>query len=445
MKKFGFISALLAAAMTASLFAGCNAKTGPETNAMTAAVKETPAAQEQTAAVKEAEPVSLKAVVLPDDAPTYKKAYEEFSKENPSIHVEITDFPVAEFTAKMMVQLAGGEPIDVYSTGNNSNYADYASKNLLAPLDEFIAKDKMDIAGFGPVYEGLKINGKLYSLPVRNSVTVLFYNKTLFDKAKVEYPKDDMTWDEFRELAKKMTSGEGNNKIWGAYIHTWPICWEQMAIQGGATTIDSDLTPFKKALQFRMDMEADGSIMKYTDQKATNAHYNSAFQKGNLAMHVIGDWHIAQLRQAEAESKINFDWDIASAPHPAGVSPNTTTGMATGVGINSKAKSLDAAWQFVKFMAGPEGASFFAGAGYVPGYVNDDVKKLMTYDGKTKPANIGILLNQKEYLEYPAIVGIGQVDKIFTEEAELTFAGERSVDDTIKKIQERIKELNLSK
>ena len=33
---------------------------------------------------------------------------------------------------------------------------------------------------------------------------MLYYNKDLFDKAGVEYPSADMTWDEYEALAKKI-------------------------------------------------------------------------------------------------------------------------------------------------------------------------------------------------------------------------------------------------
>ena len=31
------------------------------------------------------------------------------------------------------------------------------------------------------------------------------YNRDLFDEAGVDYPKEGWTWDEFREVAKKLT------------------------------------------------------------------------------------------------------------------------------------------------------------------------------------------------------------------------------------------------
>ena len=67
----------------------------------------------------------------------------------------------------------------------------------------------------------LMYNGKTYSLPYRNDWYVLYYNKDLFDAAGVEYPSNDMTWEEYYDLAAKMTSGEGSSKVYGSHNHTW--------------------------------------------------------------------------------------------------------------------------------------------------------------------------------------------------------------------------------
>ena len=113
--------------------------------------------------------------------------------------------------------------------------------------------------------------------------------------------------------------------------------------------------------------------------------------------------------------------------------------------MNANTKKVDAAWEFMKFAAGPEGAKCYAQSGYMPGWVDEDVRSIMAYDGKTKPANIGILLDQKVYEEYPAVAGISQVEAIYKEEAELTFAGEQTVDETMENIARRISELGLNK
>lgn len=54
-------------------------------------------------------------------------------------------------------------------------------------------------------------DGALYGLPVPPYFPqALYYNKDLFDKFGVPYPKNGMTWDELYELAKQMTRTDGN-------------------------------------------------------------------------------------------------------------------------------------------------------------------------------------------------------------------------------------------
>lgn len=52
-------------------------------------------------------------------------------------------------------------------------------------------------------------DGKLPGLPFKVNTLGLFYNKDLFDKFGVPYPKDGWTWDDALETAKKMTRTDG--------------------------------------------------------------------------------------------------------------------------------------------------------------------------------------------------------------------------------------------
>jgi len=69
-----------------------------------------------------------------------------------------------------------------------------------------------------------------------------------------------------------LSSGSGENKTWGAYLHSWPAIWFGPANQTGATVVDEDLTPYQEAMEFRKALEDDGSIMPYFDQIASNTH-----------------------------------------------------------------------------------------------------------------------------------------------------------------------------
>ena len=132
------------------------------------------------------------------------------------------DIGATDYDTKIPVLLSSGDTSDVITIKSMNIYTSLVEKNQLMPLDDMVKESGIDMAPYQGSDEGIRIGDQLYGLPFRNDYYVLYYNKTLFDKAGVEYPKHDMTWDEYRELAKKMTSGEGNDKIYGGYCHTWP-------------------------------------------------------------------------------------------------------------------------------------------------------------------------------------------------------------------------------
>jgi multiple sugar transport system substrate-binding protein len=57
--------------------------------------------------------------------------------------------------------------------------------------------------------------GKLYALPISILTQVMYYNKGIFDKFGVPYPKDGMTWDKTLELAKKLDREEQGQQYFG--------------------------------------------------------------------------------------------------------------------------------------------------------------------------------------------------------------------------------------
>ncbi|MDF2726278.1 MAG: extracellular solute-binding protein family 1, partial [Paenibacillus sp.] len=62
---------------------------------------------------------------------------------------------------------------------------------------ELMQKHKVDLSGLDQTSVAAvkqASGGKFYGLPVYNEFFALFYNKTLFDKFGVAYPKDNMTW-----------------------------------------------------------------------------------------------------------------------------------------------------------------------------------------------------------------------------------------------------------
>ncbi|MGN6552596.1 MAG: extracellular solute-binding protein, partial [Verrucomicrobiota bacterium] len=80
--------------------------------------------------------------------------------------------------------------------------------NLQYDMNSLIKKYNFDLKKIDPsLIKGIQqyaSNGELYGLPADRSVVVTLYNKDLFDRFNVAYPKDGMTWDDAIALAKKM-------------------------------------------------------------------------------------------------------------------------------------------------------------------------------------------------------------------------------------------------
>lgn len=440
MKKL--ITLLLVLTMVTTLFAGCGQEESSETKTETGAkdkseeTKETEGSDEKADTSKE--PVTIKFATW--DV-IFKDIVDAFNAKDNGITVEMIEIPAAEYGTTLTVNLAGGGDLDVYAIKSNEDFSDLAFSGMTEPLDRFIERDSIDVSAFGPLYEAARVNGDIQALPFRKSAWVLYYNKDLFDAAGVDYPHADMNWDDYRALAKTMTQGEGEDKIWGAYVHTWPSNTNGPAVQTGSTIIDEDLSMFEKALELRVGLQNDGSIMPYEEQIATGAHYSAAFQDGNTAMLYMGEWLVGMMRNADAEGTIDFDWDIVPMPRFEGVEPNTTWGNATNIGINSKTDEAkqEAAWEFIKFVTGEEGQSLVAKAGVLPAALTDNVKAAYLGDNDQKPANISIILEQSSYPEIPIVDDVSYIiNTIYKEEISLTLIGDQTPAEAIQVIKERI-------
>ena len=102
--------------------------------------------------------------------------------------MDIVDYN--NYYTKLNTQLASGDAPDVFEVGYE-NFVSYAAKNTLKDLTPIIAKDttfKPEIYK-GLAYDFFKYQNKQYGVVESFSDVVLFYNKDLFDKKQVEYPK----------------------------------------------------------------------------------------------------------------------------------------------------------------------------------------------------------------------------------------------------------------
>lgn len=364
---------------------------------------------------------------------------------------EIPQGTPTEVGEKLVTSIIGGEKIDVFDA-NLADYFNYSLKGLFEPINSYLANDSFDVNSLGESNVELsKIKDELYGLPYIKSKFVLYYNKDLFDAAGVPYPTDDMTWDQFRDTALKMTKGEGQDKIWGYTMPDWPCTWATIAGQQGVRFIDPDTNKvnlddplYKDALQFKYDLSMiDKSGPSLAENKTTKAHYAKQFSSGNVAMLLSGDWTIGQIA-TNLENNFTFKYDITNIPHPEGVEKGTTYGSPRYIGINKKSdeKSKKAAWEVMKYLSSEEVAKIMTKyALQLPAINTPEIEKVFLENVPDFVTNAKMILEDVPYVEEkPFHIASSVVDNIMKEESELALSGNKSIEDAMKDMQKRASE-----
>lgn len=352
-----------------------------------------------------------------------------FEKANPGIKLHTIVIPSSDYDNKMQVLLSGGTNIDIMDVRNISSLSSYVKGQAIANMSELIQRDKYDISPYGTLYEKYAIDNVYYGLPVRGSCWLLYYNKDLFDKEKVEYPKQ-MTWENFETLAKQLTHGDGTGKQYGAYLTTW--VYNQMAIQKGVSLLDDNPAPaLKYSLEvFNKMFNVDKSAMGVAEQKAVNADAYAEFESGKFAMMINGDWSFSLLDADIKDGKTKINYDVAPLPVPDGVEDGTSHCNYSFVSIAANSKHKEEGWKYAKFLCGEEGASVLAKTMNFPAFHSDAVKDV--YLKATNKSGAGAVFDSKLVQEMPADLRFSEVSTAFNEQSELYLLGERSLDDVMK-------------
>jgi multiple sugar transport system substrate-binding protein len=114
--------------------------------------------------------------------------------------------------------IATNQTIDILISSVGLTPAFLLTYNVQSDISDLIKKYNYDLNRLEPSTVEIQrqlANGGIYGLPVTTSSAALFYNKDLFDKFGVSYPKDGMNWDELYELAQKMTRNDGGQQYKG--------------------------------------------------------------------------------------------------------------------------------------------------------------------------------------------------------------------------------------
>lgn len=363
-----------------------------------------------------------------------------FEAAYPNVDLQYIDVASQDYAIKVNTMLSGGDTSDVVMIKEIRDIVNWSEAGYAAPLNEYMTSSNYDVSGFVGMEANYAFDGTLYALPFRSDFWVLFYNKDLFDAAGIAYPTNDMTWEQYADLAKQMTK-EGQ---YGTHYHTWLSAVVNWAVCDGENTlVDGNYDDLKYFYDLYQGLEDAGACMAYNELKASGLHYSQAFANGNVAMMPMGYWYVSTLIGYNNEGTCNFNWGITAVPHAENVQAGSSFGNLTGVMINEKAANKDLAWTYVAWLTGEDGAAATASTGSRPAWVSESVANAMAAVAgfPTDDASKAALLPTFVAVEMPAADKVSEIQTILNEEHSLIMTRELPVEDGIEEMNDRYTEL----
>lgn len=286
-----------------------------------------------------------------------------FMQRHPNIVVKAENTPFGEYRQKYVAQAAGNALPDIMYC-QFSWAQEFIKNGLFRPLDDYIAKEKdFNLQDFTlQSLVSYQRDGKLWGIPYDEGPANLYYNKDIFDAAGIPYP--DETWDleKLKEVALKLTQGEGPNKIFGL---------GELPSLGDSLVAPPYLMPFGAqylrepredeclinqpeavaALEWWQELRDKGAVPSPADLQ--NVAW-PAFQFGKIAMTMQGSWATPPIRAGA-----KFNWDIAMWPR--GPKAHVTFSAGSAYMITRDSKNPDAAWIYLNEYLSTAGQSYMWG------------------------------------------------------------------------------------
>ncbi|MEI8093397.1 MAG: sugar ABC transporter substrate-binding protein [Spirochaetales bacterium] len=339
-----------------------------------------------------------------DTAVTLNAMKAAFEKANPTIKVNIESVAYADYFTQLQTRAAAGTLPDAFEL-NYDNFVSYAKRNLLLELGPLFADTKFDTKVLAPkAAAAFTYNGKTYGLPESFSTVLLFYNKDLFDKAKVAYPTESWTWKDMDAAAVKIRALDKNTYGLFQPIQFWEFY--KVVRQNGGSLMSADGKRFTVSsaaniatLQVMVDRYNKTNVIPTTAQMGGMGDWD-LFKSGRLGMIVTGIWAFGDFIRDNT-----FDWDVQVEP---GNTAKATHFFANGLVINKATKNAKAALAWAQFMASSkEAANLRLDAAWeLPAISSTEI--VAKYNSATPPANRAAVFKSLDYLVTPPVVDQSQ-------------------------------------
>jgi multiple sugar transport system substrate-binding protein len=272
----------------------------------------------------------------------YVKRLSDFTAKT-GVKVKRVSIAYDQFLSKVQQAAAAHSLPDIVMVDNPWNSA-LADQGVLADISGRVSSWGQWNNYFSGPAQSATWNGKVYGVPNESNDLIMYYDKTLLDKAGLQPPT---TWDELRTAAKHLTTG-------GRYGFSTSMTKSENAVfvfesllwQAGA---DLDSLSSPKALQamtYLQSLQQDGSLSKDALTWDLRAGVTQLVN-GKSAIAFGGTWDYPWLKQ-------NMKDELGVAVLPAGPAGQASNLGGENWAISATSKHQDEAWKLITSAVAPK-------------------------------------------------------------------------------------------
>ena len=301
-----------------------------------------------------------------------KPLLSEFEKENPDIKVDFMHIPQNYFQ-KIHLLFASNTAPDVIFI-NNLYLPIYANAGLLEELNT-------DDNFYPQSLNALSWQGKLYAIPRDVSNLVIYYNKDMFLKKHITFPKQNWTFDDFLQTSKKLT----DKNTFGISFEEDPLFYLPYLMSNGGGFFPEEINKAEsqEAINFYADLRNKYHTAPKKNESAS-ATMAQLFLQERIGMYLSGRWMVPKLRE-----EASFDWDIAQ--FPKGTKGSIVQLDASGWAISKSSKHKAEALKLINYLSDEKSIEKFTQSGLIVP-ARKDVANSQSFLNGQKPKNAKVFI-----------------------------------------------------
>lgn len=253
------------------------------------------------------EPVVIKLLTISGNG-GHDTIVQRFNETHDHIQIELDNTASSweDVSTKLITMSAAGMPPDI-ATVSTSFYPQFAAQGMLLDITDYVEENLNKDEYYWNVIEALYRDGGLYGLPISIYTLMCYYNRDMFEAAGLEVPSldwnDTWTMDEWGEMGAKLSSGEGLDRVYGAWIEYQLERTACFLFPRGLDYWDENLYPQFDNQEIR-DIHEKLYTWTHTDKimpdAATTKTTSTAqlFADSKLGMYINGTWSHPEVAQS---------------------------------------------------------------------------------------------------------------------------------------------------